>query len=118
MDPSRCRPAISVHQAHTPAEHALYTALWYLGEPPNPYAAYRDIAIGYDKLAALGGGSSKRNMQRLAEILRGKLAIDSAGSTLILPAITVGKHRPPSVQINFGRSAPGHKTSPQPLSVL
>ena len=42
----------------------------------------------------------------------------SAGSTSILPAITVGKYRPPSVQINFDRSAPGHKTSPPPLSVL
>jgi len=42
----------------------------------------------------------------------------SAGSTLILPAITVGKHRPPSVQINFDRSTPRHKTSPQSLSVL
>ena len=42
----------------------------------------------------------------------------SAGSTSILPAITTGKHRRPSVQINFGRSAPGHITPPQPLSVL
>jgi hypothetical protein len=35
-----------------------------------------------------------------------------------LTAITTGTHRRPSVQMNFGRSAPMHMTSPQPLSVL
>jgi hypothetical protein len=75
VDPNRCRPAVLGQHAHTPAQHAVYTALWNLAGPPDSPDPYRDVTIGYDKLAALVGGS-KRNMQRLAEILQRKLALE------------------------------------------
>jgi hypothetical protein len=75
VDPSRCKPAELVEHGHTTADHAAYAALWNLAGPPDRQDEYRDVAIGYDKLAALVGGS-KRNIQRLAEILKRKLAIE------------------------------------------
>lgn len=75
IEASRCRPATLVQHGHTSGEHALYMALWNVGGPPDRKDAYRDVTIGYDKLAAQTRGS-KRNVQRLVEILKRKLAIE------------------------------------------
>jgi hypothetical protein len=55
-------------------EHAIYTALWNLGGNPDRRDEFRDVTIGYDRLAAVMGGS-KRNVQRLVESLLQKYAI-------------------------------------------
>jgi hypothetical protein len=74
VDPKLCKPASLVQHGHTPGENAVYMALWNRGGPPDRKDEFRDVSIGYDKLAALVGGS-KRNVQRLAESLVRKLAI-------------------------------------------
>jgi hypothetical protein len=74
-DTSRCRPAELVEHAHTRAEHALYAALWNFGGSPDHQDPYRDVTIGYDKLAALVR-TSKRTVQRLGQSLQRKLAIE------------------------------------------
>jgi hypothetical protein len=74
VDSKLCKPASRVQHGHTPGEHAVYMALWNRGGPPDRKDEFRDVSIGYDKLAALIGGS-KRNVQRLAESLIRKLAI-------------------------------------------
>lgn len=77
---SRCRLALLPHDAHTRAEHAVYTALWNLAGPgEGEEDPYRDVSIGYDKLAALAR-ASKRTVQRLVEILIEKLAIEAVAA--------------------------------------
>jgi hypothetical protein len=79
VEPSRCQPATLVEDAHTRAEHALYTALWNLGGAADCADAFRDVSIGYDKLADLAGGS-KPHVKRLLEALQRKLAIEVVGA--------------------------------------
>jgi hypothetical protein len=79
VEPGRCQPATLVEGAHTRAEHALYTALWNLGGPAERADAFREVSIGYDKLAALAGGS-KPHVKRLVEALQRKLAIEVVGA--------------------------------------
>ena len=74
VNPALCKPAALVQHGHTPGEHAIYMSLWNLGGTPERRDEFRDVSIGYDKLAALVGGS-KRNVQRLTESLLRKLAI-------------------------------------------
>src|SRR5215831_11381982 len=59
IDASRCKPAVLVQHGHTSGEHAVYVALWNLGGPPDRKDAYRDVTIGYGKLAAQSGGSKR-----------------------------------------------------------
>ena len=47
-----------VQHGHTSGEHAVYVALWNLGGSPDRKDAYRDVTIGYDKLAANSGDRS------------------------------------------------------------
>jgi hypothetical protein len=75
VEPARCKPATLVQHGHTSGEHAVYTALWNLGGPPDRKDEYRDVSVGYDKLAAQVS-ASKRNMQRILDTLRQKLAIE------------------------------------------
>ena len=75
---ARCQPATLVEHAHTRAEHALHTALWNFGEPADSAAGFRDVSLGYDKVAALIG-SSKPHVKRLLEALLRKLAIEVVG---------------------------------------
>ena len=70
-----CKPASLVQHGHTPGEHAIYMALWNLGGTPDRRDQFRDVTIGYDRLAAVLGGS-KRNVQRLLESLLQKFAIE------------------------------------------
>ena len=77
-------------------------------------------AVFFNRLGEIRDRSYENQRHRASglNLLVAAIILYSAGSTSILPAITTGKHRRPSVQINFGRSAPGHITPPQPLSVL
>lgn len=59
VDPARCRLSVLPHDAHTRAEQAVYTALWNLASPAGAEDSYRDVRIGYDKLAALAGASQR-----------------------------------------------------------
>lgn len=74
VNPKLCKPANLVQHGHTAGEHAIYTALWSLGGSPERRDEFRDVTIGYDRLAATVGGS-KRNVQRLVESLLQKFAI-------------------------------------------
>jgi hypothetical protein len=78
VDPTRCRPSVSPQDAHTRAEHAVYTALWNLGGPAETEDPYRDVSIGYDKLAALAR-AFKGTIHRLTKTLTQKLAIEVVG---------------------------------------
>jgi hypothetical protein len=44
VEASRCRPAKLVEDAHTRAEHALYSALWNLGGAPDCQDPYRETS--------------------------------------------------------------------------
>ena len=78
VDPTRCRPSVSPQDAHTRAEHAVYTALWNLGGPAETEDPYRDVSIGYDKLAALAR-ASKGTVHRLTKTLTQKARHRSRG---------------------------------------
>ena len=49
-----------------------------VGEPADSAAGFRDVSLGYDKVAALIG-SSKPNVKGLLEALQRKLAIEVVG---------------------------------------
>jgi hypothetical protein len=81
VDPARCRLSVLPHDAHTRAEHAVYTALWNLASPAGAEDSYRDVRIGYDKLAALAG-ASQRTVHRLTKMLTAKLAIEAVAAEI------------------------------------
>ena len=112
-------------------QNALRRAVFFnrLGEiRDRSYENQRHRASGLNLLVAAIILWNTTYLQRAVDHLRDQRQHPAPGdlahlsplgwSTSILPAITTGKHRRPSVQINFGRSAPGHITPPQPLSVL
>jgi hypothetical protein len=75
VDPKLCKPATLVQHGHTAGEHAAYMTLWNLGGPPDRKDDFRDVSIGYDRLAA-GLAGSKRNIQRLVDSLVRKFAVE------------------------------------------
>jgi len=59
----------------------VYTALWNLASPAGAEDSYRDVRIGYDKLATLAG-ASQRTVHRLTKMLTAKLAIEAVAAEI------------------------------------
>ena len=77
VEPKRVQRATLVQHGHSPTEQLVYQILYNAGVPDSSHPAWRDVQIGYDRLARQTG-ITKRNIIPLMHRLEKKLSIDVA----------------------------------------